>query len=86
MAAASDAVGAPCRVRLALRQPFVERRLRIVDGAPAITQIDLKTVGVVPGVDDETFQKTAGEAKAGCPVSKALAGVPEINLEASLEN
>ncbi len=59
-------------------------QLRMVDGAPTITQIDLTTVGVVPGMDEETFVKHAGEAKAGCPVSKALAGVPEINLDASL--
>jgi len=60
-------------------------QLRLVDGAPTITQIDLKTVGVVPGMDEATFVEHAGNAKAGCPVSKALAGVPEINLEASLE-
>jgi osmotically inducible protein OsmC len=58
--------------------------LRLVDGAPAITKIELTTVGVVPGIDDATFQATAAAAKAGCPVSKALAGVPEITLDASL--
>lgn len=60
-------------------------QIRMVDGAPTITQIDLKTVGVVPGVDEAGFIARANDAKAGCPVSKALAGVPEINLEASLE-
>ena len=60
-------------------------QLRIVDGAPTITQIDLKTVGVVPGLDEADFIAHAKDAKAGCPVSKALAGVPEINLEASLQ-
>src|SRR4051812_44327974 len=30
-------------------------QLRIVDDAPTITQIDLKTVGVVPGIDEATF-------------------------------
>jgi osmotically inducible protein OsmC len=49
-----------------------------------ITRIDLRTTGVVPGIDDATFKATAEEAKKGCPVSVALAGVPEINLEASL--
>jgi osmotically inducible protein OsmC len=58
--------------------------LRIVDGAPTITTIALKTVGSVPGLDDAGFQKAAADAKAGCPVSKALAGVDEITLEASL--
>jgi osmotically inducible protein OsmC len=58
--------------------------LRLVDGAPTITRIDLVTVGRVPGVDEATFIDHARTAKAGCPVSKALAGVPEITLEASL--
>jgi osmotically inducible protein OsmC len=58
--------------------------LRIVDGAPTITAIKLTTVGKVPGIDEATFVEQAEAAKAGCPVSKALAGVPEITLEASL--
>ena len=58
--------------------------LRPVDGAPTITAIALRTVGSVPGIDEAAFQKAAADAKAGCPVSKALAGVGEITLEASL--
>lgn len=58
--------------------------LRIVDGAPTITKIALTTVGVVPGLDEDGFKAAAADAKANCPVSKALAGVPEITLEASL--
>ena len=58
--------------------------LRQVDGAPTITSIALRTVGRVPGVDEATFQQAAEEAKKGCPVSRALAGVPEVTLEASL--
>jgi osmotically inducible protein OsmC len=58
--------------------------LRIVDGAPTITKIELVTVGQVPGIDEDTFKQTADQAKAGCPVSKALAGVDEITLDASL--
>lgn len=58
--------------------------LRIVDGAPAITKIELVTVGRVPGIDDSAFQQHAATAKAGCPVSKALAAVPEITLDATL--
>ena len=60
--------------------------LRIVDGAPTITSIKLVTVGRVPGIDDVKFQEAAAAAKAGCPVSKALAGVEEISLEARLES
>jgi osmotically inducible protein OsmC len=58
--------------------------LRLVDGRPAITRIDLVTVGRVPGIDDAKFQEQAAAAKAGCPVSRALTGVPEITLQASL--
>lgn len=61
-----------------------EVTLGIVDGAPTITKVALSTVGRVPGIDQETFQKHADEAKAGCPVSKALAGVGEITLQATL--
>ena len=60
--------------------------LRLVDGAPAITSIALTTVGRVPGIDQATFQEAAEQAKQGCPVSRALAGVPEITLEASLDS
>jgi osmotically inducible protein OsmC len=58
--------------------------LRLVDGSPTITKIDLVTVGQVPGITDATFQDAAAAAKAGCPVSRALAGVPEITLDATL--
>jgi osmotically inducible protein OsmC len=58
--------------------------LRPVDGAPTITKIALVTVGRVPGIDAQAFAEAAAAAKAGCPVSRALAGVPEITLEATL--
>ena len=58
--------------------------LRLIDGAPVITNIALVTRGRVPGIDEATFAKEAESAKANCPVSKALAGVPDITLEASL--
>jgi osmotically inducible protein OsmC len=58
--------------------------LRPVDGAPTITKIELVTVGHVPGIDEAAFVDHALAAKAGCPVSRALAGVPEITLAASL--
>jgi osmotically inducible protein OsmC len=53
-------------------------------GGFAITQIALRTVGDVPGVDQERFAQLAEEAKATCPVSRALAGT-EVTVEASLE-
>jgi osmotically inducible protein OsmC len=58
--------------------------LRMVEGAPTITQIDLVTEGRVPGIDEAQFTQYAEQAKAGCPVSRALAGVGEITLEATL--
>jgi len=58
--------------------------LRFVDGAPTITKIALTTTGRVPGIDAATFAEHAQTAKATCPVSRALASVPEITLEASL--
>jgi lipoyl-dependent peroxiredoxin len=58
--------------------------LRPVEGAPTIMKSELTTVGVVPGIDEATFQQQAIAAKRDCPVSRALASVPEITLEASL--
>jgi lipoyl-dependent peroxiredoxin len=49
-----------------------------------ITKIALTVEGSVPGLDDAAFQAAAQTAKTNCPVSKALAGVPEISLEARL--
>ncbi len=48
-----------------------------------ITKIELSTVCDIPGIDEDSFQKHAAEAKEGCPVSRALAG-PEITLDAKL--
>lgn len=50
---------------------------------PAITLIELDTEAEVPNLDATAFQEHAQQAKAGCPVSKALAG-PEIRLNARL--
>jgi osmotically inducible protein OsmC len=58
--------------------------LRPVDGTPTITKIARVTTGRVPGIDEAAFQQHASAAKAGCPVSRALASGPEITLEATL--
>ena len=50
----------------------------------AIDRIALTLKASVPGVEEATFQKIAREAKENCPLSKALAGVPEITLVATL--
>ena len=51
---------------------------------PAITRIELKTEAQVPNLTDAQLQEHAEAAKKGCPVSKALAGVPAIELNARL--
>ncbi|HEY3298154.1 MAG TPA: OsmC family protein [Armatimonadota bacterium] len=56
---------------------------KVADGF-GITKIALDTSARIPGIDNDTFQKFAGDAKKGCPVSKALASVPEITLNAKL--
>ena len=48
-----------------------------------ITGSHLLVSAKVPGIADAEFQRLAEDAKANCPVSKALAGIP-ITLEASL--
>jgi lipoyl-dependent peroxiredoxin len=60
--------------------------LRQVEGVPTITRIDLSTRGRVPGIDEAAFAQAAEAAKKGCPVSRALAGVDEVTLEATLES
>ena len=54
-----------------------------VEAGFAITSIDLETEAEIPGIDEAKFQEMAQGAKAGCPVSKALAGTT-INLKATL--
>ena len=49
-----------------------------------IDRIRLVLEATVPGMDEATFQEIAQGAKTGCPLSKALASVPEITLEATL--
>ena len=50
---------------------------------PTITLIELETEAQVPGCDEAVFMEHAEKAKAGCPVSKALAAVP-MKLTATL--
>jgi osmotically inducible protein OsmC len=59
-------------------------QLRNIEGLPTIDQIKLETEASVPGVDDAQFQELAEAAKAGCVVSRALAGVEVIELSAKL--
>jgi lipoyl-dependent peroxiredoxin len=59
-------------------------QLRNVDGQPTITALAVETEASVPGIEEEAFQEAAEQAKAGCVVSRALAGVDEITLKATL--
>lgn len=58
--------------------------LRIVDNLPTVAKIDLEVEGSVPGLDEDAFRSYAEKAKSGCPISRALASVPEITLDARL--
>jgi lipoyl-dependent peroxiredoxin len=49
-----------------------------------ITKSALRVRAMVPGIDEATFREHADTAKLNCPVSKALAGGPEITLDAAL--
>lgn len=49
-----------------------------------IDRIALTLQASVPGIDDIKFQQIANAAKRECPLSKALASVPEITLQATL--
>lgn len=54
------------------------------DGGAHISEIRLTVRAAVPGISEEDFAKAAQDAKEGCPVSKALAGVESITLDAQL--
>ncbi len=60
--------------------------LRQTDAGPTIQRIDLETEGNVPGIDQAHFADHAEQAKAACAVSRALAGVEEMNLSATLSS
>jgi osmotically inducible protein OsmC len=50
-----------------------------------ISRIALTLQAKVDGIDDQKFQELAQGAKKNCPLSKALASVPEITLQATLQ-
>ena len=49
-----------------------------------ITKGVLSVRGTGPGMDEAAFEDAAASAKNGCPVSQALAGIPDVTLVASL--
>jgi osmotically inducible protein OsmC len=63
----------------------IETTAKVTFGAPeGITGIHLVVKGKVPGIDAAVFTAAVEDAKANCPVSRALAAVP-ITAEATLE-
>ena len=62
-----------------------EAKVTLGDG-PTITAIELTTVAVVPGISQEKFDELVKESKEGCPVSKALAAVPSLTVNATLQS
>ncbi|MGB9196819.1 MAG: OsmC family protein [Terriglobales bacterium] len=53
-----------------------------LDAGWTITAVHLDVVAKVPGASAEAFNKAAGDAKAGCPVSKVLNA--KISMDAKL--
>jgi len=58
--------------------------VEVSDAGVFITKIALQLEADVPGIDNEKFMKLANQAKAECPISKAVASVESITLEAKL--
>ncbi|MEP7183857.1 MAG: OsmC family protein [Betaproteobacteria bacterium] len=79
---ACDSIG------LATSDVDTQASVRLVKQGEAfvIDRIALTMQATVPGLDDAKFQEIANAAKRDCPLSKALASVPEITLTATLRN
>ena len=60
--------------------------LDLVDGAPKVTTSKLTVRGRVPGIDQSEFEKAAQDAGQNCPVSGALKGNLDIQVDAQLES
>lgn len=74
------------RAGFATERVDTQAQVRLVqrEGGFAIDHIALSLEAKVPGLDEAKFQEIAAAAKRDCPVSKALAGVPQIELTAKL--
>jgi osmotically inducible protein OsmC len=71
--------GSPPETLTTTAQVHIEK----TDAGFSITRIELKATGSVPGIDQAKFEEIGLQAKAGCPVSRALTAV-DISLEATL--
>jgi osmotically inducible protein OsmC len=76
------------RAGLATREIDTQASVRLVKQGDGflIDRIALTMRATVPGISEATFQEIAHAAKRDCPLSKALASVPEITLEATLRS
>ena len=76
------------RAGLATRDVDTQASVRLVKQGEGfvIDRIALTMQATVPGISETTFQEIANAAKRDCPLSKALAGVPEITLKATLRS
>jgi osmotically inducible protein OsmC len=77
--ALGNAGNAPERIRTVARV-----HLGMTAAGPTITRIELETEGEVPGLDPDAFGEVADAAKKSCLVSRALAGVPDVTVKATL--
>ncbi len=57
----------------------------MVGGVATVTKMRLEVRGAVAGLDQAQFTKAAEDAKLNCPVSRALKGIPTVELVATLE-
>ena len=55
-----------------------------VDGAPTVTQMDIRIEGSVPGMGEAAFEEAARAAASGCPIARALKGNVHQNVSARL--
>jgi osmotically inducible protein OsmC len=76
------------RAGLATRDVDTQASVRLVKQGEGfvIDRIALKMQATVPGISEATFQEMANAAKRECPLSKALASVAQITLEATLRS
>ncbi len=57
-----------------------------IDGKWTVSASTLTVRGCVPGIDEARFSELANGAKENCPVSRALKGNVQLNIEAHLES
>ena len=55
-------------------------------GGIAVTRSALEVTGVVPGLDQDGFQRAAEQGEQNCPISATLRGNVDITVSATLES